>query len=233
MENTTGNRSGGEKAGDPFGCLEILAPQRMITLRAGDQELLVHENVLTQGSRYFQACLAGSPRFAESRTGTIAFHDVDPVTLRHYVNFAYHRAFFSGYAVPKSCNQPGGGSVASLARVYRLCDRFLNAALQWHVGTALAFVLDLVGRPRPPLGQGAPDLKTWIADYAEAYETLDGGDRAQQMLREKLLVSFFKHFPVIRLREHSQAVAHHPRFRFEVNRRFAILLRMPANRFLA
>ncbi|WQF84641.1 Putative BTB/POZ domain-containing protein [Colletotrichum destructivum] len=228
MEDTNSNGSGGQKVEEPCGCLEILAPQRIITLRTSGQEYLVHENILTRSSHYFRKCLLNRSQFVEARTGIIAFDDVDPVSLRHYINFAYHQSFFSGPGIPKSHRQPGG-CVANLARVYRLCDRFLDAALQRDVGNTLVFVLDYRTPSPPPPGQKAPDLGMWIADYAEGYEMLDSGDSGQQLLRERLLGSFCKHFPLSQFREHSEAVAHHHQFSFELSRRFADMLHVQAN----
>ncbi|KAM9878524.1 hypothetical protein VDGL01_07376 [Verticillium dahliae] len=117
-----------------------LDPQPIITVKCGDQEWLVHQNILIHGSDYFKTAL--TKPFAENSTHIIRL-EVGIITtqnLGHYISIAYQAALCSTFKVCSE-NMPESDRLAKSIKLWTAADYFQNAAIKREASKSVDAIL--------------------------------------------------------------------------------------------
>ena len=101
-------------------------PMEIANIKAGDHEFLVHKELLTRDSKYFQAALDGG--FLEAKSQRIELQDVLPADLGFYIDILY-RHFFNKDFILRKEHTGGSLSTKQILAFWQIADRFINEPL--------------------------------------------------------------------------------------------------------
>ena len=186
--------------------------------------LVVHRDVLTRNSEYFQQCLKGGP-WSEARKGSIQFDDIESKFLALFIGVAYTHSSFVPVNEPQWAQNPQACTkrtpLRDLIEVYKLCDRFICPAMGEYIVKCAKVAIGDGHRALFRSPHDESQQRAMMRDFADGYEGLDLGNREQKQLADLIVEYFCAGVNYISWNEFMEDIVDCPRFVSSVSRAFA------------
>ncbi|KAI8264982.1 hypothetical protein K4K58_011846 [Colletotrichum sp. SAR11_239] len=177
--------------------------QTSVTIKCGDKTFIFNKAILTQHSEYFDACLKVNA-FAEGRTSTITFDDIEPEHMGCYLHLLYCTSADKHLVRQHISSLGTRKNIAFLVQMWQIADRFISADLCERIA---AEILQVGHVPFLFIPKDKTDEQraAWIKNVKGAFEAWNQQVPNQLDLRDRMLGNFAKKFPM----EHLPSALNH------------------------
>ncbi|KAI8167717.1 hypothetical protein KHU50_006438 [Colletotrichum sp. SAR 10_65] len=177
--------------------------QTSVTIKCGDKTFIFNKAILTQHSEYFDACLKVNA-FAEGRTSTITFDDIEPEHMGCYLHLLYCTSADKHLVRQHISSLGTRKNIAFLVQMWQIADRFISGDLCERIA---AEILQVGHVPFLFIPKDKTDEQraAWIKNVKGAFEAWNQQVPNQLDLRDRMLGNFAKKFPM----EHLPSALNH------------------------